>query len=234
METTFEIGLSDSRVKQIQDSLQTLGLDGWLFYSFRKNNSIAQKILVLPEHLTQMRRFFYYIPAKGVPQKLVHGIERGTLDTLPGDKMIYSSWRELEDALKRMVRGGKKVAMEYSPEANIPYISIVDAGTVELVKKTTGAEVVSSADLIQYFDSIWDNEQLELHLEASRALITFVHEAFAEIKNKLKSKQKITEYDVQQFILKRIHDHGMTTEHFPNCSVNQNSGDPHYEPTKDV
>ena len=234
MESKFEKGLTDSRVKQIQETIRTLGLDGWLFYSFRKNNPIVQKILDLPEHLTQMRRFFYYIPGNGVPQKLVHGIERGTLDTLPGDKMIYSSWRELEDALKRMVRGAKKIAMEYSPEANIPYISIVDAGTFELVKKTTGAEVVSSADLIQYFDSTWDNEQLEFHLEASRALIKIVHEAFGEIKSKLTKKQKITEFDVQQFILKRIHDHGMTTEHLPNCSVNQNSGDPHYEPTKQI
>lgn len=135
MESKFDKGLTDTRVKQIQETIRTLGLDGWLFYSFRRNNPIVQKILDLPEHLTQMRRFFYYVPGSGAPQKLVHGIERGTLDTLPGDKMIYSSWRELEDALKRMVRGAKKIAMEYSPEANIPYVSIVDAGTFELVKK---------------------------------------------------------------------------------------------------
>ncbi|MCB0833393.1 MAG: aminopeptidase P family protein [Bacteroidetes bacterium] len=226
----FDQNLSANTVKQIQETVKSNNLDGWLMYSFRKNNPIVGKVLNLPAHLSQMRRFFYFIPANGTPQKLVHGIERGTLDSVPGDKMIYSSWKELEEGLKKITKNGKKIAMEYSPEAAIPYVSLVDAGTIELVRKATGAEIVSSADLIQQFDSTWDDEQLELHLEASKSIVKTVHEAFAEIKKHVSAKKKITEFDVQSFILKRFKEDGLAVEHLPNCSVNENAADPHYEP----
>ncbi len=222
------------RIEQLQQSLRDQGFDGWLMYSFRKNNPIAGRILELPAHLTQMRRFFYYIPARGQPWKVVHAIERGTLDSLPGERILYSSWQDLETALAKITNGSNRIAMEYSPEAAIPYVSVVDAGTIELVRKATRAEILSSADLVQYFDSTWTDEQFRLHLEAERLVMNTKDEAFAEIRSRLRSGQRLTEYDVQQFILSRFRDHGLVTEHLPNCSVNENSGDPHYEPTESL
>lgn len=234
MEQQFTPESVEARIARIQSSIQQSGLDGWLMYSFRRNNPLVGKILDLPSHLHQMRRFFFYIPAEGRPRKLVHAIERGTLDSLPGDKIIFSSWQELEAGLKKATGGAQRIAMEYSPECAIPYVSVVDAGTVEMVRKATGSEIVSSADLIQVFDSTWDDEQLELHLEASRIVMQTARDAFTEIKNKLLFKQRVTEYDIQQFILRRFRENQLTTDHLPNCSVNENSGDPHYEPTEKV
>lgn len=234
MQPAFKSETTEARIGRIQKTIQQNGLDGWLMFSFRRNNPLVGKILDLPSHLTQMRRFFYYIPADGTPRKLVHAIERGTLDSLPGEKIVFSSWQDLEAALKTATGGAKRIAMEYSPECAIPYVSIVDAGTIEMVRKATGADIISSADLIQFFDSTWDDEQLEFHLEASRIVIQTAKDAFTEIKNKLLFKQRVTEYDIQQFILRRFRDHGLTTEHLPNCSVNEHSGDPHYEPTEAV
>ncbi len=230
MEENYGMDLLHSRIPRIQEAIKSNGIDGWLLYSFRHNNPIVKKVLDLPPHLVQGRRLFYFIPAEGMPQKLVHGIERGALDSVPGDRTIFSSWQELEAGLKKITGGAKKVAMEYSPECQIPYISIVDGGTLELVRKATGATIVSSADLIQQFDATWDDEQLMLHLDVSKALMIIQKEAFDMIRDKIKAKSKVTEYDVQQFILKRFKDNNLVTEHLPNCSVKENSGDPHYEP----
>ncbi len=234
MEDKYGMDFIHSRIPKIQEAIRNSGFDGWLLYSFRQNNPIAKKILDLPPHLTQMRRYFYYIPASGLPKKLVHGIERYVLDSVPGEKIVYKSWQELEAGLKEITMGGKTIAMEYSPECQIPYVSIVDAGTFELVRKTTGAQIVSSADLISYFDSTWDDDQLILHLEASRALMEIVHLAFNYIKTSLQSKLRVTEYDVQSFMLQQFKERNLISVDAPNCSVNKNSGDPHYEPTKDI
>ncbi len=224
---------TESRIRKIQETITHNGFDGWLMYSFRHNNPIVEKLLNLP-HAMAKRRFYYFVPASGTPQKLVHGIERYALDTVPGDRHIYSSWQELEAGLKTITGGAKKIAMEYSHECAIPYVSIIDAGTIELIRKATGAEIVSSADLVQVFDATWDDEQLNLHLEASRALMEIIGEAWAEIKNKILAKQTITECDVQQFILDRFKQHGVHTQDAPNCSVNENSGNPHYDPMKET
>ncbi|HNJ72239.1 MAG TPA: aminopeptidase P family protein, partial [bacterium] len=192
-------GNINERIERIQKDIARNGYDGWLLYSFRKNNPVASSILSIPEHLTQKRRFFYYIPAQGTPKKLVHGIERYVLDTLPGEKVIFSSWQDLEAGLKAITAGHKKIAMEYSPECNIPYVAIVDAGTIELVRKTTQAEIVSSADLVQYFDSTWDDQQLQLHVEAGKALTDIIPQVWGFIREKITGRQKVTEYDVQQF-----------------------------------
>ncbi|HMW33222.1 MAG TPA: M24 family metallopeptidase [bacterium] len=226
-------GNINERIERIQKDIARNGYDGWLLYSFRKNNPVASSILSIPEHLTQKRRFFYYIPAQGTPKKLVHGIERYVLDTLPGEKVIFSSWQDLEAGLKAITAGHKKIAMEYSPECNIPYVAIVDAGTIELVRKTTQAEIVSSADLVQYFDSTWDDQQLQLHVEAGKALTDIIPQVWGFIREKITGRQKVTEYDVQQFIHNQFIERGLTTGDLPNCSVNENAGDPHYEPTKD-
>ncbi len=217
-------------LSQIQSAIRQNKLDGWLLYSFRENNPIAVKILQLG-HMMQKRRFFYFIPANGTPQKLVHGIERYNLDSVPGDKTIYSSWQDLDAGLKKIVGGAKRIAMEYSAECQIPYLSIVDAGTIELVRRVTGTEIASSADLVQYFDATWDDEQWQLHQDASKSLMTIIEEAWNEIRSKILAKKKITEYDVQVFINERFKAHGMHGRDMPNCSVNKNAGNPHYEPT---
>lgn len=220
-------------IREIQKALQTERLDGWLLYNFRDSNIFATRLLALPKHIMFTRRYFYYIPAQGTPKKLVHRIEEWNLDALPGDKSIYLSWRSLEEGLKELLSGTKKVAMEYSPRCAIPYISTVDAGTVELVR-ATGVEVVSSANLIQYFEARWDDEQLKDNLESATHLYQIVDETFGYIRKNIKSNTTITEYDVQQFMSAEFKKRGLVTSSDPNCSVNANSANPHYEPTKEI
>jgi Xaa-Pro aminopeptidase len=220
-------------IEEIQSALQTEHIDGWLFYNFRESNMLATRILDLPKQLMFTRRFFYYIPAIGIPRKLVHRIEEWNLDSLPGEKNIYLSWRSLEEGLKQLLIGAKNIAMEYSSRCAIPYISIVDAGTIELVKKT-GVEVVSSANLVQYFESRWDDEQLKDNLETATHLRQIVDRTFQFIRENIQQDNPLTEYDVQQFMASEINKRGLTTSSDPNCSVNANSANPHYEPTKEI
>jgi Xaa-Pro dipeptidase len=220
-------------ISGIQELLKTEKIDGWLLYNFRGSNVFATRILALPSHIMCTRRYFYYIPKKGSPRKLVHRIEEWNLDTLPGDKTVYLSWKSLNDGLKKTLKGAKTVAMEYSPRCAIPYVSTVDAGTVELVKKA-GVKLVTSADLVQYFEARWDDEQLRDNLEAARHLGQTAQEAFRFIRQRITSNAPITEYDVQQFMLSEFKKRGITTEDAPNCSVNANAANPHYEPTKEI
>lgn len=222
-----------NKVNSIQEALRHQNIDGWLFYDFWKRNEYAQRILEFPEHVMNTRRFFYLIPATGEPKKLVHSIERWNLDHLPGDKIIYLSWQSLEEGLAKILSGLRIVAMEYSPGNAIPYISKVDAGTIEMVRKT-GVNVVSSMDLIQYFEARWSEEAYRDNLETAKIMRSIVDKTFAYMKEKILSKERITEYDVQQFMLKNFHENNLITNEAPNCSVNANSGNPHYEPTKEV
>jgi Xaa-Pro aminopeptidase len=221
------------RVKAIQQALKEQKIDAWLFYDFWKRNEYAQRILDYPKHILNTRRFFYLIPAQGEPRKLVHSIERWNLDHLPGEKTIFLSWQSLEDGLKKLLSGVKTVAMEYSPGNAIPYISKVDAGTIETVKKT-GVNIVSSMNLTQYFESRWSEEAYHDNLETARIMRGVVDKAFAFMKERVTARQRVTEYDVQQYMKKLFTDNGLMTKEDPNCSVNANSGNPHYEPTKDV
>lgn len=221
------------RIQLIQQALAEQKIDAWLFYDFWKRNEYAQRILDYPKHILNTRRFFYLIPAKGEPRKLVHSIERWNLDHLPGEKAIFLSWQSLEEGLKKLLSGVTTVAMEYSPGNAIPYISKVDAGTIETVKKT-GVNVVSSMNLTQYFESRWTEEAYRDNLETAKIMRGVVDKAFAFMKQRITAKQRITEYDVQQFMHKLFTDNGLMTKEDPNCSVNANSGNPHYEPTKDV
>ncbi len=161
--------LTKETVANIQAALQDEGIDGWLFYNFRGSNIFATSILDLPSHIMQTRRYFYFVPSKGGPQKLVHGIEEWNLDTIPGEKALYVSWRSLEDGLKKMLHGVKRVAMEYSPRNAIPYVSNVDGGTLELVR-SLGVEVVSSANLVQRFEACWSEEQANDNFECAKHL----------------------------------------------------------------
>ena len=220
-------------IREIQKALQIESIDGWLLYNFRDSNIFATRLLALPKHIMFTRRYFYYIPAQGAPKKLVHRIEEWNLDALPGDKSIYLSWRSLEEGLKELLSDAKHVAMEYSPSCAIPYVSTVDAGIIELVRGT-GVEVVSSANLIQYFEARWDSEQLKDNLESATHLRQIVDETFGFIRKNIKSNAVITEYNVQQFMLSEFKKRRLITSSDPNCSVNANSANPHYEPTKEI
>ena len=222
------------KIKSIQAALRAQKIDGWLFYDFWKRNEYAQRILEFPRHVLNTRRFFYFVPASGVPQKLVHSIERWNIDHLPGEKTVYLSWQSLEGGLKKILSGVKTVAMEYSPVNAIPYISKVDAGTIEMVRKA-GASIVSSMNLTQYFESRWTEEAYRDNLETAKIMRSIVDKTFVFMKEKLiVHRSQLTEYDVQQFMRAQFHANDLVSNEAPNCSVNANSGNPHYEPTKDI
>lgn len=219
-----------AKLTSAQQFLLNSNIDGWLLYDFRKTNDLACRFLDIQADKMCTRRFFYWIPKKGKPVKLLHRIESRTLDHLPGDEIFYSSWQELEIQLGKILMGLPKVAMEYSPRNAVPYVSKVDAGTVELVR-SLGPEVVSSADLLQRYTSIWTPSQLASHLEAARVLDEAVAKAWALIGDSLGSRRKITESDVQQFIMQEFARQGCIADDPPICAVNAHSADPHYSPT---
>lgn len=212
----------------IQAALRERKFDCWLFYDHHHRDPISYKVLGLSEHLFVTRRWFYIIPSQGEPLKLVHRIEAGHLDPLPGNKREYSSWRELWDNLKSMLAAYKTVAMQYSPNNLIPYIGLVDAGTVELVRGF-GKEIVSSGDLVAQFEAAWTNEQISSHFAARDGVDRIVEAAFQEIGHRVRNGGT-TEYAVQQWIAEAFRREGLTTEDLPIVAVNANSGNPHYEP----
>ncbi len=214
----------------IQAALRDFGLDGWLLYDFRNSNLLARRILDLEQRPVTSRRFAYFVPAQGEPRKLVHRIESGVLDHLPGDKKVYLRWQEFEAGILGLVQGGKRIAMEYAPRNSNPYIARVDAGTVELVK-SAGVEIVPSGDLIQLFEATWDDEQWQMHLEAARHTRSAYDLAFAYIAKQVRDRGEVRESEVQQLILDHFTRHGMTTYHPPIVAVGPHSGDPHYETT---
>jgi len=215
-------------IEAIQKALEKQKLDGWLFYDILHRDPIAYRVLGL-DHVLAKRRWFYMIPAKGTPRKLVHRIEAATLDSLPGDKMLYAAAEELEKNLKKLLGGAKKVAMQYSPKNLIPYVSLVDAGTVELIR-AQGCKVVSSANLIQEFEAAWTPEQLASHRAAGVEIDRITQAAFAEAARRVRARKAFTEYDLQQWILGQFRASGVTTDSPPIVAVGPHSGDPHYEP----
>ena len=213
----------------IQKSLREAKLDGWLFYDHHHRDPIAYRVLkIAPTMCT--RRWYYLIPAAGQPAKLVHRIEKGNLDGLLGTEHEYSSWKEQREQLRMILMGKKRVAMQYSPLNDIPYVGLVDAGTIELVK-SFGVEVVSSGDLVQLFEARWSSEALASHLEAGKAVHATVRAAFAMIRDAVRARQTIGEYDVQQEILRQFEAAGVFADEAPIVAVNQNSANPHYVPT---
>jgi len=215
-------------LKAIQTALHERGFDAWLFYDHHHRDPIAYKVLDIPESLMVTRRWFYVIPREGEPVKLVHRIEAGHLDSLPGTKRVYSSWRELWDNLQAMLVKFRTVAMQYSPNNLIPYIGLVDAGTVELVK-SFGKEVVSSGDLVARFEAAWSPEQIESHYAARDVIDALIPEAFKEIGRRVRAG-KVTEFEIQQWFAENFKREGIVTEDLPIVAVNANSGNPHYEP----
>lgn len=229
------------RVAEIQKALQAAKLDGWLFYDFRGSDPLAARILKLGDHASGSRRWFYYIPSTGEPTKIVHSIERGKLDALPGQRVIYRGWEEQHALVAGAIQGPaenrprnrvkKRIAMQYSPNNDIPYISRVDAGTIELIR-SFGVEVVTSAELVQQFEAVLTPEQKRSHVEASDKLHRVLMDAFAEIARNIRADKPITEYDIQQFISRRLQEEGMHPESGI-VAVNANAANPHYFPTKE-
>lgn len=213
----------------VQAAIQQLGFDGWLLYDFRGLNVLARRVLDMSSDAILSRRWFYYIPARGEPRKLVHQIEPRSLDAYPGSKRIYLRWQELEEGVKSLVAGAKHIAMEYVPRNANPYVSRVDAGTVELVK-SFGVDVASSGDLVQLFEACWSDEQWAMHLEAARHTRSAFDAAFAFIAERVRRDGSVHETEVQQHILDHFQTHQLITDHPPICAVGPHSGDPHYAP----
>jgi Xaa-Pro dipeptidase len=221
-------------VAEIQRALVEDGIDGWLLYDFQGSNPIATRMsgLAAAKKMTT-RRWYYLIPAKGEPRGLVHAIERHNLDDLPGEKVAYAGRDRLIAGLRGLLAGVKRVAMEYSPGNNIPYVSRVDAGTIESIRDF-GVEVVSSGDLVQRFEAVWSAEALATHRKASDALYRIKDQAFALVRQRLDSRGALTEYEVQQAMLGWFAQEGLVTDDAPNVSAQENAGNPHYHPSQDV
>ena len=213
----------------IQSALRDAGMDGWLFYDHHNRDPLAYRILGLPENAHVTRRWYYFIPASGEPKKLVHRIESGRLDALPGTKKAYSSWQELESELAAMLAGATRIAMQYSPRNAIMYVSMVDAGTVEVLREL-GKEIVSSADLVSRFEAVLTEAQIATHF-AAQAKLDAVLTAGWKRMGELARSGGTDEFTIVSYMKDAIEQVGMVTEHGPNVSCGPNSADSHYEPT---
>jgi len=219
-------------LEKIQRELANQKLDGWLFFDHHQRDPLAYRVLGLPARMAT-RRWYYYIPAHGEPAGLEHRIERGMLGSLPGERIPYSSWTEQVAGLRKLLSGQRRIAMQYSPNCAIPYVAMVDAGTVELVR-SVGVEVVTSAELVQYFEARWPPEALESHLEAGRRVDRVRAAAFELIRERTRNGAPLQEVEVKQFVLDGFAKAGMVTDHGPIVGVNANASNPHYEPTAEV
>jgi Xaa-Pro dipeptidase len=219
-----------SRIDNIQDALRSQQLDGWLFYDFRLSDPIAYRVLDLSQHGATTRRWFCFVPAQGSVRALVSAVEAHRLDSLGADQTAYRSYAEMTAGLRSILGGSRRIAMNYSPRAAIPYVSRVDAGTLELVR-SLGVEIVSSADLVQVFEARLTAEQLAGHRRAGAALGRVVDETFAEIARQIRGGSAPSEFETQQFMLHRIEAAGLTTGEPPIVAANAHSADPHFGPT---
>jgi Xaa-Pro dipeptidase len=213
----------------IQQALRENKVDGWLFYDHHHRDPLAYSILGLDPNMHVTRRWYYFIPAQGEPRKLVHRIESLRLDTLPGTKTVYSSWQELESQLQTLLTGATRIAMQYSPRNAIMYVSMVDAGTVELLR-SFGKEPLTSADLVSHFEAVLTDAQLATHYVAQRAVDEVLDAAWKEIGKRARNGGT-TEYAMVQFLQEGLRRNNLVWEHGPNVSAGPNSADSHYEPT---
>jgi len=217
-------------IEAIQQAVVAAGLDGWLFYDFRGSDPMAYSILGLPRGVFRSRRWYYYIPARGEPTRIVHAIESGALDDLPGSKRIYLPWQQQHQILRETLAGHRRIAMQYSPNNNIPYVAKVDAGTIELIR-SWGVEIATSADLVSQFEATLDEGQLASHHRAADQLGMIVLAAFAEIGHRLKTGGSADEYEMQQWLLEQFDKAGLEADHAPIVGVDAHSADPHFEPS---
>ena len=212
----------------IQAVLRERNIDGWLFYDHHHRDPIAYRVLGLPQNMMVTRRWFYIIPAEGEPTKLVHKIEAGHLDSLPGRKLQYSAWQELFENIKVMLKGYRDIAMQYSPNNLVFTISLVDGGTLDLVRGL-GKNVISSGDLVAQFESTLSDEQIKSHFAARDSIDAITAAAFKEIGTRVRNGGT-TEHKIQQWILEAFKRENMVTVDPPVVAVNRNSADPHYGP----
>jgi len=220
------------RLTEIQTALREEGLDGWLFFDHHQRDPLAYRVLQFTPGSMVTRRWYYFVPANGEPRGLAHKIEFETLKDLPGVIGLYAGWQELVEGLRGIVGSAHRVAMQYSPNCAVTYVAMVDAGTVELVRGM-GIDVVTSANLVQLFESRWTKQQLENHLEAGRRIDKIRGDAFARISSKVRSAERVTEWEMQQYILEQFRTGGLITDHGPDVAVNANASNPHYNPTQE-
>ncbi|MCA2969756.1 MAG: aminopeptidase P family protein [Acidobacteriaceae bacterium] len=218
-----------TNLSAIQTALREENLDGWLFFDHHLRDPLAYRILNFDPPRTPSRRWYYLIPAHGEPRKLEHRIERNMLGALPGVTQVYSSWATQVDGLATLLAGCRRVAMQYSPDCAIPYVAMVDAGTVELVR-ARGVEVASSANLVQYFEARWTQDKLDSHLAAGQLVDEIRRRAFEEIGDRLRGRELVNEWIIAAFIRQAFERAGLYTDHGPIVAVNANCSNPHYEP----
>ncbi len=221
----------------IQAALREAGHDGWLFYDHHHRDPIGERILGLDPKAHITRRYYYFVPAEGEPRKFVHRIEQGRLDSLPGSKGLYSSWQELAGGLDAMLRGFNRIAMQYSPNNAIMYVSMTDAGTIEFLR-SLGKQIVSSADMVSQFEAVLNADQIASHGIAQKAIDTVLEEAWRAMASAVRpangsASSTLTEFDMVEWLSNAMRNEGLIWENGPNVSANANSSDSHYEPTKE-
>jgi Xaa-Pro dipeptidase len=217
------------KIAEIQQALKQAQIPAWLFFGFHDNDPIGVRILGFGPGYHATRRWFYLVPAQGQPVKLVHRIESAMLDHLPGDKLVYLRWEQMQSQLKRLLEGVGQVAMQYSEMGAIPYISRVDAGVAELIR-SLGTSITSSGNLIQQFEAVWTADQLQSHKTAASHLARIAKAAFQKAAGDISGQGLSDEYSVQQHILQDFEKSGLITDSAPIVAVNRNSADPHYQP----
>jgi len=219
------------RLSEIQSAIRAEGLDGWLLYDFKGLNPIALRVAGIPADRFVSRRWACFIPAQGKPRWLAHAIEAGGLRDLAPDIATYVSWQAWREGLRGLVGVSQRVAMEVSPGCAVPYISRVDAGTVELVR-SLGVEVVTSADLVQVAEAVWTPDQLATHRRACAALLAVKDVTFAHVRERLAAGLPVTECSVQDFMMQQFAGRGLETDHPPIVAVNAHAADPHFAPRR--
>jgi Xaa-Pro dipeptidase len=218
-------------IPAVQSALRDEGVDGWLLYDFQGSNPIAARLSGLAgSGKMATRRWYYYIPATGEPRGLVHAIERYNLDHLPGEKRAYAGREQLASGLRTLLDGARRVAMEYSPGNAIPYVSRVDAGTIETVQQL-GVAVISSGDLAQRFEAVWSDEAFATHVAAAERLYRVKDRAFALIRERIRATTPVTEIEVQDAMVEWFRQEGLVADAPPNVSAQENAGNPHYQAT---
>jgi Xaa-Pro aminopeptidase len=221
-------------IPALQQALREEKLDGWLLYDFHGQNPTALDALGLAGHMLT-RRWYYLVPAHGEPRLLVHAIEVGSFPkTVAGRRTSYASRLSLDKELREMIASlppKPRLAMEYCPMAAIPYLSRVDAGTVEQVR-SLGADLVSSGSLVQRFLCRWTPHQLASHVRALRAIDDAKDAAFEQIGQLHRQGSHPSETSIQKFLMDRFAEAKLVTDHPPIVAVNGHAGDPHYVPSE--
>src|SRR5215510_9819846 len=219
-------------ISEVQEQLEKAKIDGWLLYDFQGLNPIARKLVGVQGRLIT-RRWFYWIPSIGSPVVLCHRIEQKGFPEMEGTYQVFKSWQEMHAGLQKILAEAKTLAMEYAPQCSIPYVSRIDAGTMELIK-SLGKEVVSSADLVQFFEARWSSEQFRTHQEASRRLMQILFDSFQAVGFAIRSGKPVSEFSLQQAIWGKYREQGLVSSAPPIIAVNANTGNPHYEPKQET